>query len=183
MFLVPIDLPFTPIKRRHADFLCGERTALLNVLASACDVWPADSQPFQAPWRSTDSGNASHGCSEVFFGAVAQTLSLAVRPRLDHIRSLATREQAAFIRFFDTISGFYALLFQLNKIKLKSVNLCFQGTDLYSHKNDKQRGPNQQFPVQTAEWRCFISDVNGGMRLLAGLTPSLSPSPSSLLAL
>lgn len=39
----PIDLQFAPIKHRLADFLCRKQAALLNVLASVCDVLPADS--------------------------------------------------------------------------------------------------------------------------------------------
>lgn len=98
----PIDLQFRPIKRRHADFLCRKQAALLNVLASVCDVLPADS--FVHWWKQprgcsrTMTIHRFHECLAWMLGGfrtVAQALLLTVKSHLDHIRSLPTKEHPA----------------------------------------------------------------------------------------
>ncbi len=98
----PINLRFMPIKHKHADILCRKQAALLNVLASVCDVLPADSfvhgrkQPGGCSYTMT-----VHRFFECLawmlrgFRVVAQTLLLTVTSHLDHIRFLLTKEHPA----------------------------------------------------------------------------------------
>lgn len=67
----PIDLQFTPIKHRHADILCREQAALLNVLASVCDVLPADSF---VHWRKQPGGCSYTMTVRRFFECLAWML-------------------------------------------------------------------------------------------------------------
>lgn len=95
-----IDLQFTPIKHRHADILCREQAALVNILASVCDVLPADSF---VHWRKQPGGCSYTMTVHRFFKCLAWTLRgfrLVARTLLlpvtsDHIRLLLTKGHAA----------------------------------------------------------------------------------------
>lgn len=98
----PIDLQFTPIKRRHADFLCIKQAALQNVLASVCDVLPADSfVHWWKPPRGYSCTMTSHRFLKCLawmlgrFRTVAQMLLLTAKSHSDHIRSLLTKAHLA----------------------------------------------------------------------------------------
>lgn len=134
----PIDLQFTPIKHEHADFLCRKPAALLNVLASVCDVLPADS--FIHCWKQPRFCSCTmtiHRFHERLawmlggFRMVAQTLLLTVKAHSDHIRSLPTQDRSAIhmLLLFDIIFE-YLPWCHLNEIKLMIVKLYSYGTDL-----------------------------------------------------
>lgn len=141
---------------------CRKKAALLNVLASVCDVFPADSS---VHWRKQPGGCSYtmtvHRFFECFawmlsgFRSVARTLLLTVTFHSDCIRLLLTKEHPA-IHITDIISE---LMYQLNEIKLMTVHLYSYGTDLWSNKDDIWHGQNQRFLLRTAEWECFTADT------------------------
>lgn len=69
-----------------------------------------------------------------------------------------------FAAIIDVFFEFYALVYQLNKLKLMTVNLYCYGSDLWSNKNDIRHGQNQRFLVRTAEWECSIADTSREQR-------------------
>lgn len=67
-------------------------------------------------------------------------------------------------------------MYQLNELKLMTVNLCSYGADLWSNKNDKRHRQNRRFLVGTAEWECYTADSSGEsfVQLSRFLSSSLS---------
>lgn len=93
---------------------------------------------------------------------VARTLLLTATSHSDHMRLPLTKGHPAIhmLLLIDATFEFYALTYQLNAIKLMTVNLYSYGSDLWGNKNDARHGRNQQFRVRTAEWECSSADTS-----------------------
>lgn len=129
-----------------------EQAALLNVLASVCDVLPADSF---VHWRKQPGGCSHTMTVHRFFECLARMLGgfrTVARTLLLTVTSHWSRKVAAHKRTScDSYMECNAIMYELNAIRLMTVNLCSYGSNLWGNKNDTRRGQNRQCLVRTAE--------------------------------
>lgn len=146
---------------------------LLTVLSIA----ESSQEAVHTPWQTADSLNASHGCSEGLEWLPGHCCSQRHLIRITQGRC-SQRNIPLFIyaAVIEIISELYSLMYQLNELKLMTVNLCSYGADLWSNKNDKRHRQNRRFLVGTAEWECYTADSSGEsfVQLSRFLSSSLS---------